>query len=61
MKKYLGNKTACERGSKMIFGEAYIDSIAKEIQDAFPGIKGFNKRGLYRMKQILKPTQMMNL
>lgn len=34
------------------FGDAYIDSIAKEIQDAFPGIKGFNRRGLYRMKKF---------
>ena len=34
------------------FGDAYIDSVAKEIQDAFPGIKGFNRRGLYRMKQF---------
>ena len=29
------------------FGDAYIDSVAKEIQEAFPGIKGFNRRGLY--------------
>ena len=34
------------------FGDAYIDSVAKEIQDAFPGIKGFNRRGLYRMKKF---------
>ena len=34
------------------FGEKYIDAIAKEIQDVFPGIKGFNRRGLYRMKQF---------
>ena len=34
------------------FGDAFIDSIAKQIQDAFPGIKGFNRRGLYRMKQF---------
>lgn len=34
------------------FGDAYIDSVVKEIQDAFPGIKGFNRRGLYRMKQF---------
>ena len=34
------------------FGDAYIDSMVKEIQDAFPGIKGFNRRGLYRMKQF---------
>ncbi len=34
------------------FGDAYIDSIAKAIQSAFPGIKGFTRRGLYRMKQF---------
>ena len=34
------------------FGDSYIDTIAKEIQEVFPGIKGFNRRGLYRMKQF---------
>ena len=34
------------------FGDAYIDGVASEIQEAFPGIKGFNRRGLYRMKQF---------
>lgn len=34
------------------FGDAYINTIEKEIQGAFPGIKGFNRRGLYRMKQF---------
>lgn len=34
------------------FGDKYIDTIAKEIQTIFPGIKGFNRRGLYRMKQF---------
>lgn len=34
------------------FGDAYIDGIASEIREAFPGIKGFNRRGLYRMKQF---------
>ena len=37
---------------KASFGDAYIDSIAEEIQKAFPGIKGFNRRGLYRMKKF---------
>lgn len=37
---------------KASFGDAYIDSIAEEIQNEFPGIKGFNRRGLYRMKQF---------
>lgn len=35
-----------------VFGDDYINSIAKEIQSAFPGIKGFTRRGLYRMKQF---------
>lgn len=26
------------------FGDAYIVGIASEIQEAFPGIKGFNRR-----------------
>ena len=34
------------------FGDKYIDSISKEIQSIYPGIKGFNRRGLYRMKQF---------
>ena len=41
-----------KESEKAIFGDAYIDLIAKEIQDEFPGIKGFNRRGLYRMKQF---------
>ena len=28
------------------FGDAYIDNISKKIQEAFPGIKGFTRRGL---------------
>ena len=38
--------------NKASFGDAYIDSVAEEIQKAFPGIKGFNRRGLYRMKKF---------
>ena len=30
----------------------YIDSLAEYIQRQFPGIRGFNRRGLYRMKQF---------
>ena len=39
------------------FGDSYIDSIVKEIQDAFPGIKGFTRRGLYRMKKFYETYQ----
>ena len=28
---------------KSTFGDSYIDSIANEIQEEFPGIKGFNR------------------
>ena len=41
-----------KESSKTSFGDGYIDSIASEIQAAFPGIKGFNRRGLYRMKKF---------
>ena len=41
-----------EESQNAAFGDKYIDTIAKEIQDMFPGIKGFNRRGLYRMKQF---------
>lgn len=34
------------------YGDSFIDAISKEIQNEFPGIKGFNRRGLYRMKQF---------
>lgn len=34
------------------YGDSYIETISAEIQEAFPGIKGFNKRGLYRMRQF---------
>lgn len=34
------------------YGDSYIDEISREIQETFPGIKGFNRRGLYRMKKF---------
>lgn len=37
---------------KASFGDSYIDSIASYIQQEFTGIKGFTKRGLYRMKRF---------
>lgn len=39
------------------FGDKYIDAISKEIQEMFPGIRGFNRRGLYRMKQFYELYQ----
>ena len=34
------------------FGDKIIDEVAKYIKEISPEIKGFNRRGLYRMKQF---------
>jgi len=41
--------TECEKSS---WGDSFIDETAKYIQLNCPKIKGFNRRGLYRMKQF---------
>lgn len=45
-------KYLSEEAENASFGDSYIDKIAQEIQQEFPGIKGFNRRGLYRMKKF---------
>lgn len=41
-----------QQSEKANYGDGYIKSLAEYIQNRFPGIKGFNRRGLYRMKQF---------
>ena len=41
-----------EKSKEANYGDGYIDSLSDYIQHQFPGIKGFNRRGLYRMKQF---------
>jgi predicted nuclease of restriction endonuclease-like (RecB) superfamily len=41
--------TECAASS---YGDSFIDETAKYIKENCPGIKGFNRRGLYRMKQF---------
>ena len=41
-----------EKSKEASYGDGYIDSLSAYIQRQFPGIKGFNRRGLYRMKQF---------
>jgi len=36
------------------WGDSFIDSLADQIQENYPEIKGFNRRGLYRMKQFFE-------
>lgn len=41
-----------EKSKETLYGAGYIDSLSQYIQRQFPGVKGFNRRGLYRMKQF---------
>ena len=45
-------KFLSEKSNASSYGDGYIDSLSEYIQQQFPGIKGFNRRGLYRMKQF---------
>ena len=45
--EYLSNESA-----KSTWGDAFIDATAKYIKEHCPGIKGFTRRGLYRMRQF---------
>jgi len=38
--------------SKSSWGDAFIDATARHINENCPGIKGFTRRGLYRMRQF---------
>lgn len=45
-------KILSEKAKDATYGDGYVDGLVSYIQDNFPGIKGFNRRGLYRMKQF---------
>lgn len=45
--KYISNEL-----KNVSHGDAFVDELANYIQSAFPKIRGFNRRGLYRMKQF---------
>jgi hypothetical protein len=45
-------KFLSEKSKEASYGDNYIDALAAYISEQFPGIKGFNRRGLYRMKQF---------
>lgn len=42
----------CELTSNSAYGDKVIDEIAEYIAQSNPTIKGFNRRGLYRMRQF---------
>jgi predicted nuclease of restriction endonuclease-like (RecB) superfamily len=41
-----------EKVSAGAWGDNTVEELASFIQDNYPGLKGFNRRGLYRMKQF---------
>ena len=41
-----------EKASSASYGDAFVDSLADFFLTNYPDIKGFNRRGLYRMKQF---------
>jgi len=45
--EYLSNEIA-----RSSWGDSFMDSLADNIQKNYPEIKGFNRRGLYRMRQF---------
>ena len=45
--EYLSNESV-----KSAWGDSFIDATAEYIKENCPGIKGFNRRGLYRMRQF---------
>lgn len=49
---WLVGKFVSEETKEASYGDAYVNELSACIRKAFPGIKGFNRRGLYRMKQF---------
>lgn len=47
-------KFVSEKVSEGIWGKNTVDELASFIQKSCPGLKGFNRRGLYRMKQFFE-------
>ena len=41
-----------EQTSKASYGDAFVNQLAEFIANNYPDIKGFNRRGLYRMRQF---------
>lgn len=49
---WLIGKILSEKSKQSEYGDKYIDEIADLLKQAHPELKGFNRRGLYRMKQF---------
>ena len=45
-------KYISEKSKDTNYGDSFVDSLAKFFEKEYPDIKGFTRRGLYRMKQF---------
>ncbi len=45
-------KYVSQQIESQIWGSSYVDELALFIAENHPEIKGFNRRGIYRMKQF---------
>jgi predicted nuclease of restriction endonuclease-like (RecB) superfamily len=45
-------KLLSEQAANHAYGDRYIDEVAKFIAQNYPDLRGFNRRGLYRMRQF---------
>jgi hypothetical protein len=45
-------KTVSVRVSEGVWGDKTVDELSAYILNRFPGLSGFTRRGLYRMKQF---------
>lgn len=55
--KYLSEQLESQK-----WGSSYVDELASFISKKCPEVKGFNRRGLYRMKQFYETyIRTMNL
>lgn len=43
-------KTIVEKQENSGWGSKFIETLAKDLQNEFPGIEGFSKRNIFRMK-----------
>ncbi len=50
---WIVGKTIVERQEKSGWGSKFIDKLAKDLQNDFPGIEGFSRRNIFRMRAFI--------
>lgn len=52
-------ETIIDRQEKSGWGSAVIERLAKDLQNAFPGVEGFSSRNIFRMRSFFLAYQKM--